>query len=304
MIFRFFLGILFLLLAHPRPGLCKEILIVLSDRIMPYQQAAEGIQDYLTDLHVSQKAINPYLTSRLDLESGQLDLTWIRQAIQTNNPQVIIAIGTKALKLTKTATSLPIVYVMTPDPAAVLADSVNVTGVMLQVAPAEIMKAIATVFPKRKKLGVLYDPAHSNELIHQAASSASPFALVPIPVFSAGDVPAVLFRAKGSIDALWLIPDQTIMTSRAIEAFVNFSFDNQVPVIAFAKKYLNQGVTMSVSANPFNMGKDAAALAVEILQGVKVSDLPPRYTQQIDIEQNRKVMNKINFKAWSGEEKQ
>lgn len=266
---------------------------------MPYLEAADGIHTLLNGLHTRKRSIAPYSASLLESLNGQLDPDQIHAAIQEEKPQVIIAIGTRALQMVQNITSLPIVYVMTPNPKSVVADFSNITGINLQIAPVEVMKAIATVFPKKKNLGIVYNPSSNSALVYRAAVSERLFNVVGIPVHSAKEVPAALFKAKGKIDILWMVPDRTIIQPDIVETFVHFSFDNQVPFIAFARKYLKQGATMSISANPFAMGEEAAALAVEILQGRAVADLPPRYTQKIDVEYNLKVMEKIKHKALS-----
>ena len=301
MFFRFISGFIFLLLVYPNAALSKEILVVLSGKILPYQQAAAGVHAYLAGSRVSQKAIIPYVVSDLEPKLGRLEVNRVHAVIQKRNPQVIIAIGTKALRVAKAASKLPVVYVMTPN--SVAAEYANVTGITMQVAPEDVVKVIADTFPQSKNLGVIYNPANSEELIRQAVSVKSSLNIVAIPVKSSSEVPAVIFKAKGKLDSLWLIPDRTVASPQNIEAFVQFSFDNKVPLIAFAPKYLKQGATMSISANPLSMGEDAAALAVEILNGVKVNDLPPRSTHQLDIKRNLKVMKKINFNVLPGKDK-
>jgi len=282
-------------LIFPNLGHCNNILIVLGHNIQPYLKAAEGVNYTLSSKLTAQKSIQPFSLHLLTPESNQITVDEIHREILNNNSDLILAIGTNALLAAKDATQLPIIYLMVPQPKKLIQGYSNITGINMEIEPSLVLRAISVQFPKVKNIGLLYDPSHNHKIIRNTASLSQQQKLITIPVTSSEEVPSIILQYKGLVDALWLVPDSTVITDENLESLALFSLENRVPIIAFARKYLKKGAVMSVSADPFSMGKEAGNLAVTILQGVDAVTERPRSTQGIVVDINESIMRILNI---------
>ena len=126
--------------------------------------------------------------------------------------------------------------------------------------------------------------------------------LVALPVRQADEVPAQLASLKGRIDWLWMVPDLTVLTPQTIDYMLLFSLENRVPIFTFAKKYLDQGAVLSVTFDPYDMGKQAGEMALKILHGTSPADLPPEMVRKVVVERNSKAAQMLGIVLQEGEE--
>ena len=54
----------------------------------------------------------------------------------------------------------------------------------------------------------------------------------------------------------------------------------------FSKKYLDLGAILSVSFDPFDMGKQAGDMALKLLDHKKVSDIPAERVRKVIVHKN------------------
>jgi ABC-type uncharacterized transport system substrate-binding protein len=84
---------------------------------------------------------------------------------------------------------------------------------------------------------------HGLELVHAEASSER----------------AVLFAAQElrdkKIQGLWLAPDSSILSQRAVRDVMSFSVRNNLQVLAFSPALLKEGALLSTSADPAEIAR-------------------------------------------------
>jgi putative ABC transport system substrate-binding protein len=77
---------------------------------------------------------------------------------------------------------------------------------------------------------------------------------------------ATLARAlMGRVDALWLLPDSTVVTPETFPFLVQHSFEVKVPLVGFSESLCRAGALFALEVTPTEMGQRAAAAAQRLL---------------------------------------
>jgi len=123
---------------------------------------------------------------------------------------------------------------------------------------------------------VIYNPQRTGHLIREAEHflAGNGATLISRQTSNPKDVQTLLSGLHGKIDALWMLPDITVLKRQNLEAMALFSLENKVPILTFSDKYLAHGATVAIFADPFLMGVQAAELAEKILAGTNITELP------------------------------
>ena len=112
---------------------------------------------------------------------------------------------------------------------------------------------------------------------------------------NAKQVPAILARIAGGIDALWMLPDATVTTPNTVEAMLNFSFDNHIPLLTFADKYLKLGATVSAGFDLFEMGAQAGRMARRVMSFPPERIAAAEFPEKVNVQLNGKVAVKMGL---------
>ncbi len=274
-----------------------QILIVSSAPIRPYQEAIVGFNRELMAItsYRGTKSIQPSSRTVIDLsEYDNLDEFSLKyQGLQVD---LVLAVGNRALKVALNL-NVPVVYVMVASPHTIIKGKDNITGVMLPVAPVRQLSAIRTYMPAVKRIGMILSKNQISPLVKKIKDLSSAFGLTVISkrADSPRSVGKVLNSLKGKVDILWLSPS-SVLTPTSLDVFTLFSLSNHVPLVAFAPKYLQHGVVMSIFATPDAMGAQAAVLAGRILSGTNIRRIKPEYANDLRVVINPKVASKLRIR--------
>lgn len=271
------------LLAFGQAAHARDVLVIQGLRIKPYDEALRGFRS-------SCSANTRTIVLAGEAEQG------IARAVREEKPRLILAIGPEALSKAKKFRDIPVVYVMTLNPQAIAAGTPNVTGVSMNIPPERFLDLFGDITPAPRTIGVVYDPAKSGALVKRAqhAARSRGIRLVVREVHTPRDVPAAL-GSMGMVDALWMLPDTTVITPETVEMLILFSHRNSIPIFAFAAKYVNMGACASLDINGFEEGKQAGEMAAMILHGTAAADVPAIETRSVTLHVNRTVAKKLGI---------
>ncbi len=276
----------FLLLAGA-PAIAQEILVVQSLKVGPYDDAVRGVKCTTTG------NINKLLVSELARDE-------VVKTVRETRPDVILAIGADALGKVRTIKDIPIVYLMVFNPQAIIREgNENITGISMNIAPEYQFSTMRKAMPDLKRLGILYDPAKSGQLVDKAreAVEGTGIELLAKEVRSPKHVPAALNSMKGKIGALWIQPDATVVTPETIECMLLFSMGNQIPIIAFSDQYVEMGAFMSMDIDPYQSGKQAGELVNRLLAGAVAGSIPGADARRAQVTINLRVAKKLGIQV-------
>lgn len=273
-----------------------DIVVVKSRSDGPYEEMSRLVSAALLQElpAVGQKSIQPHSLTALSL--GAEELPNFEERVLAASPDLIIAIGSRALQATENIEKIPIVYLLVPVPEKYIKNRNNVTGVRFGLSAQAQFNELSRYIPGVKRLGVIYDPKRTGELVNQAMFTLTDHELVALPTNNPREVPALLKQLRGKVDALWLIPDLTVINPVTLESYIRFSMKNRIPVLAFAEKYLEKGAAMAVTVDTGAMAAKAAQLASRIIRGTGAAEIGPVVVaDRAKAMINHKVVAKLNI---------
>ncbi|MEN8256414.1 MAG: ABC transporter substrate binding protein [Thermodesulfobacteriota bacterium] len=273
-----------------------EVVAVKSSTAEPYSLAFESFSRTFTSAVPTRgpKSItqNAIITRTINQDDTPDRL--VRQ-IRKENPDLLIAFGSKALRFTASIKDIPIIYLLVPSPDKIIRDRSNVTGVLLQPVAGLEFRALRKIAPALKRIGVVYNPAKSKDLVRETISNNKDLHYMLRPVQQPQEVAKQLDTLASEVDLVWMPPDSTVLTPHTEQSFYLFSLQNEVPLLAFSEKYLKKGASFAVSLDLSSMGDMAADLALLIKNGAKAVNIPPIRPQQVKLKQNSIILNKLGF---------
>lgn len=268
----------------------QGIVIFKTKDIGPYNQAIEGFQGECK-------------TKVTVLDMGGDDQTGLKmvEQIRAAKPDAILAIGTKAAKISKEKfPDVPVIFcmVLNPDKNGVLGP--NTTGVLLQIPYARQFLTIKTIMPSVTTVGVLFDPSKTEDNVKLAAQEAQQLGVtvVPVEVDSEKAVPNGLrdLMTK-NIGLLWLTADSTVLNKDTFAYIVTATLEKNIPVMAYQSSFVKNGAFVALAPSYTGIGRQAGKMANKLIAGTKVSDIPVEPPEEDNLALNLKVAGQIGIKV-------
>ena len=112
-----------------------------------------------------------------------------------------------------------------------------------------------------------------------------------------GDAVAALEQLEiEGVDALWILPDQTVLAPAFIEHMLRFSYRNRIPLLGLSERHAAMGALVSLY---FASGEDIGRQAGELVNSVLESEATAliRYTnaREVNLVVNLKTAKRIGF---------
>lgn len=260
-----------------------EIAILKSSDLKAYSEAIEGF-----------KTTAPGGTTyteydlRGDLERGKQ----LARKLRASDSALVVAVGLKAALAAKLEiVDIPVLYMMILDPLKHRLTADNMTGVLLEIQTDRQFKIMRTFLPTLRRIGMMYDPDKSASKLKEAAARAPTyeFLLQGFPVEHEKEVPQQFRSLLSESEALWLIPDSTVLTDESIRFILESALAKQVPVVGFSSEFTRLGALLSLSIDYGDVGREAGLLAKRIVNGEQQLPLKPISVQRIRITVNQKT---------------
>jgi putative ABC transport system substrate-binding protein len=265
-----------------------EVVVVESKNYQVFEDALEGFQ--------SSCGCN---TREIVLSETEMSERGLIREILRSRPRLIVAIGTDALSKVKGIKDIPILYLMIPNPPTRLSSAENITGVSMRVSAERQLAKLKEVLPGVKRVGLVYDPSNNDFFVEKAREVSGELGIKL--VLEKVDRPQKVLSAiqsiiKEGIDALWMVYDETVIIPDTLSAFLDSSLNNNLPLFTYAPKFLEKnGAVISVSADPVDMGKQAAEMAKRILSGTKPADLPKMDPRKVVLSLNLRTAKMLGI---------
>jgi putative ABC transport system substrate-binding protein len=258
--------------ASPAAG--ARVAVLMSSKVSEYEEALRGFKEATANQIVATYDMDG------DLERGRKYL--------------VFAIGSWALQVVLSRPpSAPVVYAMVLNPASIVgADGRNVTGASMNVPVEQPLRLLKQLGAQIKRIGVIYNRARTGALVRRAQVVAREegLELVTREIGSAKEVVAALESFQDGIDALWIVPDETVLSQAVVQQMLLFSYRRKIPVLGLSDRHAQMGALFALSfASGEDIGRQAGELAQAVLGGRPAADVP--YTDA------RKLYLTINLKA-------
>ncbi|MBN1240156.1 MAG: hypothetical protein JXB36_16750 [Gammaproteobacteria bacterium] len=186
-------------------------------------------------------------------------------------PICVVAVGSEATRVAIERLPLPTVFGQVPDLEFAAADAY---GVATMPPPALQLAAWKEVNPALRRVALILSA--DEYLLAAQARQAADAAGIELALRTATSDREALYlfrRMAGDVDGLWLLPDNAIMSPRAIREMLEHANARGVQSLAFTPALLEWGASISVSGTPQNV---AATLAdvVERIDAGGADELP------------------------------
>ncbi len=265
--------------------------ILVSRHIKPFMDALKGLRESINEPFEIDHSI--YALDEHHLENPAI----LGKELARENYDILVSIGPEATSLAWTVsaeTGVPTVHSMVLNPDA-LADGnfIPGCGISLVIPVADQLHNIGKALPGLERLGILFDPDLNHSFVSQVTKTSFSYGIeiIPLEVSSSRQIPDVLNSSWKLIDALWLIPDQTVISQALVEYIIKEALFQKKPVVGYNRFFYDSGAAVAFAFDFQEIGKQTARIAVNQLRGLPCEDVIPHYEVLI----NQKVMNRLGL---------
>jgi len=243
----------------------KGVLVLNSDSsIYKYSLAESELKSKITNLK-----------GEIDLGSKWIDERKIKKMIHDINPSVIYCIGSKAYQMAyKLAEKKNIVFSLVINWRRHPIDK-GTYGISNELLQGTQLMMYRYFFKDVSKIGILYNSKYNEEWFDIAVESAKDvgISIVGKSINKPGKIESALNNLLPNVDALWLIPDPTVIYD--IES-VNKLFEQcqaaGKPIYTYDKAFVNLGATLIMSADIPTMIKQSAEIVSGIREDMEIEE--------------------------------
>lgn len=218
---------------------------------------------------------------------------------KADKKDLVFGIATpSAQALANNITDIPILFSAVTDPASAKLLNPNVTGTSDKVENiAAQLDLLAKIKPGLKKIGVLYNPSEQNSAVQvqeiQKIAKEKNIEIVLQGISNFGELAQATKNLLGATDALYLPTDNLVVsganliTSEAINA--------KKPVVASENSTVKLGALFTMGLDYYALGKRTGEMAIEILKGKPISQIPFEISKQMKLYVNQKTAQALGL---------
>lgn len=238
----------------------------------------KGFEDGLKELGVNAEII--YKNAQGDIPNT----VSIAQKFAADKVDLIFAIATPAAQSAKQATSnIPVLFSAVTDPvkAEIVSDwknvGSNVTGTSDMAPTASQLKMFKEINPEIKTIGILYNTSEANSQVQieevMKLAPAEGLEVVTVGVSNVSELPQAISSIVKKVDALYMITDN--MVAASVELMSKVAIENNMVTVSAEETQVKGGLLVTNGLSYYELGKQTAKMAKEILVDKKdVSTIP------------------------------
>lgn len=258
--------------------------------------ARQGFEDGLKELGVNAKIV--YQNAQ-----GEIPNTvTISQKFVKDEVDLIYAIATSAAQSAKQATSeIPIIFSAVTDPvSAELVDSMefpggNITGTSDESPMDKQLQLFKDLDGNINKVGIIFNTGENNSPVQidmaKEIGGTLGIEILEVGVSAINDIPQAVDSIIKKVDAIYTITDN--MVASAINIVSNKAIENNMVTVGAEDAHISGGILITDGLSYYELGKQSARMAKEILVDKKSpGDIPCEKSQN-----TKKVFNEDTLKA-------
>lgn len=269
------------------------IVIVTSRQIKPYNLSLEGVIEALAERGYKDNK-NLHIVYYYTMGKKKVDII---KEVKDEKPDLILTIGTEATKLIHEGIDdIPVVFSLVLHPVkhkfvkSMESSGNNFTGASMDVSVETQFAMLKMAVPSIEKIGVLYNPEVTGELIEEAKQAALKTGreLITYIINTRQDVPEGARHLVGKVDLLWMAPDVTVITKESRRFILELMLKEKIPCLGYSNAVVKAGALLAVDCDYKDIGRQAGELACSILIGSKPCELPVTVPRELLIAINLK----------------
>jgi putative tryptophan/tyrosine transport system substrate-binding protein len=276
------------------PASAAEIAVILSASVQPYHEALAGFKETAGHPVVAVYDMNA------DIERGLRAVHEIQTDVR---PDLLLAIGPWALRAVSAEESdIPVVFTMVLNPWTLLGeDARNITGASMNVSIDQQVRLLKQLGLRIRRVGVVYNPANTGPLIEQADAIAREegLQLMAKAVRAPKEAIAAVNRLEAeNVDALWILPDETVLDPNIVQYMLLASYRSRVPLLGLSDRQAEMGALLSLSfGSSADIGRQAGELANAVLGGKPAAQVPCVPARSLKLTVNLRAAQKLGVEV-------
>lgn len=250
----------------------SSVVIIQSGKHSAYQEVVSGFTQTVTGVG----------STIFELPGNPEEQLEVRRKILSGPapPGVILAIGTQATQFAqKEFLRTPLVFCLVTNPDRLQLSGPFITGIDLLVSPSEQLETLSQAVPGVKRLGVIYNPDISQATVDKgnAAGRELGIVLVEKRIRGTKEIANAIKDMMWVVDALWMIPDPTIVSKESFQYLLQTSIERRIPLLAFSEGFVKGGALLALAPDYEDIGRQAGLVAREILGGKSPGSIPLKH---------------------------
>ena len=236
-------------------------------------------------------------------QGDQANLQTISEQLIDGN-DLVLAIATPAAQsLATVSTETPILFTAVTDPiSADLVESLEkpgglLTGTSDQAPIDKQVELLGQAVPDAKTVGILYTTSERNSevQVEQAEKllKEAGYKVVLKGITSSNEVQDATTSLMKDVDAVFVPTDNTVAATMSMIG--ELSAEHQVPVIGGSTDMVDQGGLLTYGTNYEALGRQTAKMAIKIIEGEKVSEVPVEYPEAVNLHVNEEMAQKLGI---------
>lgn len=197
---------------------------------------------------------------------------------KADRKDLVFGIATpSAQALANNITDIPVLFSAVTDPASANILNANVTGTSDKLDNvADQLDLLLKLDPKVKKIGVLYNTSEQNSILQvkdiEEKAKEKGLEVVLQGVTAFGELSTATKGLLAQVDALYIPTDNLVVSG--IKLINSEALLAKKPVVTSENSSVELGALLTMGLDYYELGKRAGQMAVEILKGKKVSEIP------------------------------
>ena len=279
------LGMLLLAAAPAFPLPAGEVAVLCDTDVGPYRELLKGFREASA---LPVRVIAP----------GDARQEGLEERLRGQGAVAVLAVGERARASVDGLRRLPVLLAMVPRAEPWVAAQPNRLGIEMALSPRRHLETIRRVFPRARRIGVIFDPGQTGGYAREAAAAAAGLGLTLVPreITRPAELQRRLEELRGQVDLLWLLPDSTVLQAANLDVLLLASFESRLPLSGFARKYVELGAVAAAHLDPAAMGAQAAGMfAAALDQAAAPAAARWRYAVGARLVVNQKVARKMGL---------
>ena len=269
--------------------------------------------------HTSLNEINDAIQKRLKDSGQNIDIVYRNAEFSLDQAAQIVSSLKDSVDLAITiATPIaqacyngfnektPIVFAAVSDPVGagliknLDAPESNITGTSDAIQVASILDKALLFDPELDELGFIYNPAEANSVSNAAKvkqyCEEHEITLATSLISNVGEMSEIASSLISRVDAIFVSDDNTVASGMSVLASI--CRDAKKPCYVGVDSMVRDGGLMSIGINYENLGKKTAEMALDILGGKKVSEVPVKvFNDNLNLYLNFSYLEETSIEA-------
>lgn len=164
----------------------------------------------------------------------------------------------------------------------------NITGVHDEIGPIKPLELMQSVIPNLKKLALIHS---HNEKIYPEIALLLPFAqklgitVQDLTVQTLANLPSALHSIDTDVQAIFILKDHLIASGAP--SIVKEARLRKIPFVAADEGSVHEGAAFALGVKERSIGEQGGLLALKIMQGSPIKDLPMEDIKTVEIFYNK-----------------